>query len=269
MPRTATSRVAPRRRPSAPIVRDAGGNRARILDAATAEFAAHGLGGARVDRIAASAGANKRMLYYYFGAKDALFLAVLERAYEHIRSEEQALRLTDLPPPEGVRQLIAFTWNYYLAHPEFITLLNSENLHRAAHLKRSQRIRALHSPLVTTLSELLERGAREGNLRGGVDPVQLYVSIAALGYFYLSNVHTLSTIFGRDLLAARAKAARLAHVTDLILRSLAPPPTAADTTRAGGLPRPRAQAILFNQTVNTAGVGFLPRRRSTAPRRKP
>ena len=117
--------------------RDAGRTRAAILAAATTEFAAHGLGGARVDRIAERARANKRMLYYYFGAKEDLFLAVLERAYEHIRSEERKLNLADLPPAEGVGELVAFTWNYYLAHPEFITLLNSENLHRARHLEHA------------------------------------------------------------------------------------------------------------------------------------
>jgi len=202
--------------------RDAVRTQAAILEAATQEFARHGLGGARVDSIAARAKTNKRMLYYYFGGKEDLFLAVLERAYEHIRLEEQKLRLTDLPPVEGVTQLIVFTWNYYLAHPEFMTLLNSENLHRAQHLKRSRKIRAMHSPLIATLSEVLARGAREGVFRSGVDPVQLYVSIAGLGYFYLSNNHTLSTIFGRDLMAAKAKADRLAHIKSLVLGYLEP-----------------------------------------------
>ena len=201
--------------------RDAARTQAAILDAATSEFAQHGFGGARVDRIAALAATNKRMLYYYFGAKEDLFLAVLERAYEHIRSEEQKLTLAGLPPAEGVGELVAFTWNYYLAHPEFITLLNSENLHRARHLKRSRKIRALHSPFVATLSEVLERGVRAGVFRRGVDPVQLYVSIAALGYFYLSNNHTLSTIFGRDLMTAKAKAERLAHIQSLVRGYLA------------------------------------------------
>ena len=201
--------------------RDAERTQAAILDAATQEFARHGLGGARVDRIAERAKTNKRMLYYYFGGKEDLFLAVLERAYEHIRGEELELRLTDLAPAEGVKALVVFTWNYYLAHPEFMTLLNSENLHRAQHLKRSRKIRAMHSPLVATLSELLARGARDGVFRRGVDPVQLYVSIAALGYFYLSNNHTLSTIFGRDLLAPKAKAERLAHINELVLGYLA------------------------------------------------
>jgi AcrR family transcriptional regulator len=222
LPRPAALPSTGSRAKAARPTRDAARTQAAILDAATQEFARHGLGGARVDRIAACAKTNKRMLYYYFGGKEDLFLAVLERAYEHIRGEEQQLHLTNLPPVTGVTELVVFTWNYFVAHPEFMTLLNSENLHRAQHLKRSRKIRAMHSPLIATLSEILARGAREGVFRRGVDPVQLYVSIAALGYFYLSNNHTLSTIFGRDLLAARAKGARLAHIKALVLGYLEP-----------------------------------------------
>ena len=197
--------------------RDPERNRGRILAAALEEFARFGLGGARVDRIAERAGANKRMLYYYFGNKEAMFLAVLESRYTHIRRAEQGLRLGDLEPREGMRRLIAFTWNYYLKHPEFLTLLNSENLHRGRHLRRSRQIAAMHSPLVAMLRDLLARGVRKGEFRRGVDPVQLYISIAGLGYFYLSNRHTLSTIFERDLLSSRSKSERLQHMTGLVL----------------------------------------------------
>lgn len=196
-------------------------NQERILQAATEEFARYGLGGARVDRIAARAGANKRMLYYYYGNKEDLFLAVLEDSYAHIRRAELGLRLQDLDPVQGVRRLVEFTWDYYLKHPEFLTLLNSENLHRARHLKRSRDIAAMHSPLIALLRDLLQRGERAGKFRKGVDPVQLYISIAALGYFYLSNRHTLSTIFERDLLAPREKAGRLRHMVELVLGYLA------------------------------------------------
>jgi len=199
------------------VRRDPERTRARILEAARIEFARRGLGGARVDQITARAGSNKRMIYYYFGNKEALFLAALESAYEHIRKAEQSLKLTDLDPVEGMRRLVQFTWEYYLAHPEFITLLNSENLHRARHLKKSKQIRALHSPLVAMLDALLHQGQRAGEFRRGVDPVQLYISIAALGYFYLSNNHTLSTIFGRDLMRPQALKQRLAHMTGLVL----------------------------------------------------
>jgi AcrR family transcriptional regulator len=199
------------------VRRDPERTRARILEAARVEFARRGLGGARVDQITARAGSNKRMIYYYFGNKEALFLAALESAYEHIRKAEQSLKLTDLDPEEGMRRLVRFTWKYYLAHPEFITLLNSENLHRARHLKKSKEIRVLHSPLVAMLEVLLQRGQRAGVFRRGVDPVQLYISIAALGYFYLSNNYTLTTIFGRDLMRPQALKQRLAHMTALVL----------------------------------------------------
>ena len=219
MPRDTAPASVPSPRTRA-ATRDADRTRAAILAAATDEFAAHGLGGARVDRIAGRARTNKRMLYYYFGDKEALYLAVLEAAYARIRSEEQKLDLFDRPPEAGVRELCAFTWRYFVAHPEFMSLLNTENLNRARYLKRSRQIRAMHSPLVAVLNELLDRGARQGVFRRGVDPVQLYISIAALGYFYLSNRHTLSTIFGRDLAAPRARTARLAHIADLVVAYL-------------------------------------------------
>ena len=214
---TGESSKAKQAAPVAKLVRDPERTRARILEAAKAEFAAHGLGGARVDRIAAQADANKRMLYYYFGNKDDLFLAVLEDAYAHIREAEKALRLTEIDPPEAIRRLVAFTWEYYLEHPEFMTLLNSANLHRARHLEKSTKVRTIHSPFVAMIEEILERGRKEGVFRAGVDPVQLYISIASLTYFYLGNKYTLSAIFGRDLLSPRAKAERLAHMTELVL----------------------------------------------------
>ncbi|MCX7891348.1 MAG: TetR family transcriptional regulator [Burkholderiales bacterium] len=227
--------MAAARKPAERRSRDPERTRTRILEAATREFARHGLGGARVDRIAARAGANKRMLYYYFGDKETLFGAVLEHAYARIRAAEEALRLLDVPPAEGVRRLVEFTWRYYLAHPEFITLLNSENLHRARHLKRSPHIGAMNSPLIATLAEILRRGAASGEFRAGVDALQLYVSIAALAYFYLSNNHTLSAVFGRDLGTEAAHVERLAHMVDVVLGYLAAPAAARRAPRPVGL----------------------------------
>jgi AcrR family transcriptional regulator len=203
-------------------LRDADRSQSTILAAARDEFAEFGLGGARVDRIAERAGLNKRLIYYYFEDKEKLFQAVLEQAYRDIREQEERLHLTELEPATAVRRLIQFTWDYYLAHPEFLTLLNSANLHKARHLAESRRARELNSPLIETLAAVLERGRKDGSFRGGVDPVQLYVSIAALAYFYLSNSHTLSAIFGRDLLSQRARSERLSHMTDVILGYLTP-----------------------------------------------
>src|ERR1700682_4275525 len=191
--------------------RDPERTRQKILVAATQEFARYGLGGARVDRIAARAGANKRMLYYYFRDKDNLFLAALEARYAHIRAAERELQLDQVEPLEALKRLVEFTWNYFLAHPEFMTLLNSENLHKGRHVRRSRRVPQLHSPLVETLRAVLRRGERAGIFRKGVDPVQLYISIAGGGYFYLSNRYTLTQIFERDLMTRKALAARSRH----------------------------------------------------------
>jgi len=200
-----------------PRSRDADRSQLAILEAARDEFSQRGLAGARMDSIAERAGLNKRLIYYYFGSKDDLFLAVLEGTYADIRAAEQQLHLDEIEPVEAIRRLVSFTWHYYLDHPEFITLLNSENLHRAAHLKRSERIQEMNSPLVALLDGVLERGRRDGLFRAGVDPVQLYISIASLCYFYLSNNDTLSAVFGRDLRAPKAMAQRLSHMTDLVL----------------------------------------------------
>ena len=200
--------------------RDPERTKARILAAATAEFARYGLGGARVDRIAARAGANKRMLYYYFRDKDHLFLAALEGRYADIRAAERALDLEHLEPRAALRRLVEFTWQYFLDHPEFLTLLNSENLHKGRHVRRSRRVPQMHSTLVETLRGILKRGERAGVFRAGVDPVQLYISIAGEGYFYLSNRYTLGQIFKRDLMSRSALAARARHNSEMILNAL-------------------------------------------------
>ena len=200
--------------------RDPERTRRKILDAATEEFARYGLGGARVDRIAARAGANKRMLYYYFRDKDNLFLAALEGRYAHIRAAERELDLEQVEPREALKRLVAFTWSYFLEHPEFMTLLNSENLHQGRHVRRSRRVPEMHSTLVETLRGILRRGERDGVFRKGVDPVQLYISIAGEGYFYLSNRYTLAQIFKRDLMTQPALAARARHNAGMILNAL-------------------------------------------------
>jgi AcrR family transcriptional regulator len=194
----------------------------QILKAATEEFSEHGFGGARVDAIAARAGINKRMLYHYYGNKDDLFLAVMENAYAEIRSHEHELELDRLDPVAAVRELVNYTFNYFVDKPSFIRLLNTENLHEARHIKRSKRIPEMHSPLIVQIERVLARGVAAGVFRADVDPVQLYISIASLGYFYLSNIHTLETIFDKDLHAPRALADRLAHTEDVVIGYLRP-----------------------------------------------
>jgi TetR/AcrR family transcriptional regulator len=200
--------------------RDPQRTREAILSSAQAEFAAYGLSGARVDRIAARARANKRMIYHYFASKEGLYLAVLERAYEGLRGTERNLDLAHLAPQAAIRRLVEFTFDYARKHPELISLIYNENLHGARHLRRSTKIRRLHSPLIATLGEILRRGAAAGTFRRGLDPVDLYITIAAVGFFYLSNNHTLSTIFARDLAAPAACRRRKRHNVQIILNAI-------------------------------------------------
>jgi AcrR family transcriptional regulator len=201
--------------------RDAEATKARILEAAKKEFAKKGLGGARVDVIAEKANANKRMIYHYFESKEALFQTVLEAAYVDIRTAEQKLDLDHLEPRKALEKLVSFTWHYYLKNPEFLTLVNSENLHRAKHLKNSEVIKVVSRKFVSMVGGILDRGVAAGVFRPGIDPVQLNITIAAIGYYYLTNRFTGSIVFERDLMEKSALEARLRFNIDTVLRIVA------------------------------------------------
>jgi AcrR family transcriptional regulator len=198
-------------------VRDAERTRLALLAAAEAEFASKGLAGARVDVIADQAAANKRMLYYYFGSKDELYLAVLERAYGAMREAERELNLTNLEPLEAIKTLVEFKFDYCQKNPTIIALLAGENMLGAVHLKRSRRLRDMHLSLVDMIQTVLEAGARQGVIKPGLDPLHLYVSISALSYFYFSNSATLSAAFGRPLASLAEQKLRRLHIADVIM----------------------------------------------------
>ena len=162
------------------------------------------------------------MIYHHYGHKRGLYLAVLEQAYSRERTAEQKLELEALEPGEAMRRLIEYTFDSFVKDRSFIKLLNDENLHKAANLKRSKRIAEMHSPLIAIMQGILERGAGAGVFRRDVDPMQTWISIAALSYFYFSNIFTLSTIYRRDFDAPDAREARRQHVVDVILSYLRP-----------------------------------------------
>lgn len=201
--------------------RDAAATRARILRAATAEFSKNGFAGARGDRIARKAACSERMVYYYFGSKVGLFREVLEAAYFALREAEKSLALDDLSPAEALDRFCRFVWRYYLDHPEFIGLVNTENLHQAKHLRRSGRLGELVSPILGLLEKLVDRGVQSGVFRAGVDAEELYIAIAAQGYFYLSNQHTLSAVLGSELRSAQRLGRHWQTSADLIRRFVA------------------------------------------------
>jgi AcrR family transcriptional regulator len=204
-----------------PVRRDPDASQQRILAAATEVFAAQGLDGARVDEIAERAGINKRMLYHYFGNKDDLFSAVLDEVYETICRDSAALDLDSNAPPTALARLVDFVVDYYLDNPKAITLLNAENLHKARHLKNSERIRAIHLPFEEMLERLLARGEKSGAFRDGVSGARLYISIVGLTYYYLSNGHSLSVFFDRNLYDRAELEAWRDHIHDVVERFVA------------------------------------------------
>ena len=174
--------------------RDADATRNRILLAAKREFSRLGFGGARIDAIAEKAKANKRMIYHYFAGKEALFTAVLEEAYHDIRAAERKLALDKMEPEAAIDALVEFTWKYYLKNPEFLTLVNSENLHKGRHLKTSKAIKQDHPSFTHVVQGIVDRGVAKGVFRKGVDAVQLNITLAAINYYYLTNRYTGSII---------------------------------------------------------------------------
>jgi len=196
--------------------------RASILAAARIEFAAKGLEGARVDQIAKRAKANKQLVYYYFGSKDDLYQAALDATYAEIRASERELDLSALPPRDAMVRLIDFSLDYLDEHREFIRMLADENARGASHVRNSDTALKTNSPLLELIAETLDRGVAEGVFRDGVDPLELYVSIAGMTFFYFANGLTMSAIFGRDLSTPEALALYRNHIVTLTLNGLRP-----------------------------------------------
>lgn len=214
-------RAASAARPAAP--RDAERSKSRLLDAAQTEFAEHGLSGARVSAIVEAAGVNRQLLYHYFKDKERLYEQVLLRAYEALRAGEQELHLDAIPPLDAIRKLIEFNFDFLVAHPEFVRLLNDENLHKARHLKGSRPLKTRHAGLSDMVSEVLDRGLATGVFKRAMDPVDFYVSLASLCFFPMSNGYTLAAAFGRQLDTPAEIARRRALVVQILLVYLTTP----------------------------------------------
>ncbi|MHA6629185.1 TetR/AcrR family transcriptional regulator [Pseudonocardia sichuanensis] len=178
--------------------RDAERTRAEILDVSTREFSDRGYAGARVDEIAAKTSTTKRMIYYYFGSKEQLFVAVLERAYTGIRALEQELDVDHLEPREAIRSLAALTFDHHEAHPDFIRLVSIENIHRAEHIATSSILSGLANPALDVLGRILQRGRAAGLFRDDVDALDVHLVISSFCVFRTANRHTFTAIFDRD-----------------------------------------------------------------------
>lgn len=193
-----------------------------LITTAVTEFARKGFAGARVDEIAASAGVNKQLVYYYFESKQGLYLAALESVYSEIREKEKSLSMGSLEPLDAMAQLIGFSFDYLAEHPEFIVILTDENRNQGSHILASERLQKMHSPFIEMLEATLERGVAKGVFRGDFDAINLYISIAGISYFFFSNNHTLSAIFGKSLGSHGALVKRRQHVIEFALSALRP-----------------------------------------------
>jgi AcrR family transcriptional regulator len=208
----AASKDPARRRPR----RSAEQNRQEILRAATAEFATYGLAGGRISRIVRKAGTNPRMLYEQFGSKSALYVATLESTLAALRTEELTLDVEHLDPLEGLLQLFDFMNGHFERNGHLVSLLRTENLMKARNMKKSPRIHEMSSPVLSMTERLLSRGVAEGKLAADIDPLRLYIMIAALSQFHLTNVHTLSNEFGHDLSKPKWRAERRADARRML-----------------------------------------------------
>jgi AcrR family transcriptional regulator len=191
---------------------------ADIIEVATHEFSEKGLAGARIDVIAEAMRTSKRMIYYYFGSKEGLYIRVLEEAYRRIRAIESGLHLEDLSPEDALRKLVGFTVDYQLANPDFIRLVMTENIHRGEFLAQSKAIQKLNVPAIEAVYEVYQRGEKAGVFRAGIDPVDLHMSISALSFFNTANRHTFALIFKRDFDSPAAIVARRDSIIEMVLR---------------------------------------------------
>ena len=219
IPATEARPAAKRARPAA-AGKAAEPTRERLMRAARAEFTQHGFAGARVERILSKAGVNPRMLYLHFAGKAGLYVAVLETALGELRRQELKLDVARADPLEGLLQLFDFLNDHFEANPDLVRLLSNENLLKARFMRRSGSIREMSSPTLSMIDQLLKRGAASGRLACSFDALRLYVLMVALAQFHLTNVHTLSVIFDRDLADKRWRAARRADARLMLHRFL-------------------------------------------------
>jgi AcrR family transcriptional regulator len=209
-----------RGRPRAKDAGDAPGTRDSILQAAVKVFAERGLGGGRINLISRAARSNDRMIYYYFGSKEKLFVEVLGKIYRDMWEAENALNLDQEDPVSALTQIVQFTMNHYLTHPEMLALLNNENLHKGRYVSKSKAMKELSSPALDLMERIYRRGVEAGVFRKGIIPLHIYLSILALNYFYVSNRYTLSSFLGMDLMDEHNLAAWRTWVTGVVLNAV-------------------------------------------------
>ena len=236
--------------------RDPAATRARLLQVAIGEFAAKGYSGARIDAVAARAKVNIRMIYHYFGGKEALYIEVLEHTLAKLRADELKLDFSAMTPLDGIMQLFDFIDGHFTDHPELMKLLSSENLNKARFMQKSAAIPMMATPVLRLLQTLLQRGVADGCIAAGIEPLHLYVTLVSLAYFHKSNAHTLSRIFTTDLLAPAWQGDHKAQTRRMLLQFLSPiaPGAGADAVPAALAPACAANATPASDAMTVAAL---------------
>jgi AcrR family transcriptional regulator len=191
--------------------------RENILDVAYAEFSEKGLAGARIDEIADKTATSKRMIYYHFTSKEGLYRAVLERAYDRIRGQEQSARFEDMPPDQALRAIVGHNFDYHFEHPEFVRVVMNENVHKGEHIATIPDMQARNSTVIEQLRSILDKGTQEGLFRPGIDPVDVHMTISALSFYNVSNQFTFHHNFGVDFSSPSARARRRVQIIECVL----------------------------------------------------
>ena len=194
--------------------------RENILQEAIVEFVQQGLAGARVDAIAERIHTSKRMIYYYFGSKEQLYVEVLEKLYGDIRNTETRMNLTALEPREAIRRLVEFTFDHHDQNVDFVRIVSIENIHNAEYVKRTETIKAMNSKILEGLGETLRRGAELGLFRDGLEPLDVHLLINSLSFFRVSNRHSFSEIFQIELSDEAIKQRHREMICESVLRYL-------------------------------------------------
>jgi AcrR family transcriptional regulator len=216
-PRVTAKRAAPARK------NDPEGTKRNILSIATREFARAGYNGARIDELAAKTAVTKRMIYYYFGGKEQLYIAVLEQEYARIRDAEASLQLDHLEPEEAIRRLTEFTFDYHHANPDFVRLVTIENIHHARHLTKSGKIREVNATIIRTIDRILRRGRKTGVFQSRIRAVDLHLLMSAMCFYHVSNLYTFGTIFERELSSPTTRRTHRRLVANFVAHELKQP----------------------------------------------
>ena len=202
---------------------DPEGTRRNIIEVASSEFALNGLSGSRIDTIADKTRASKRMIYYYFGDKEGLYVSALENAYRVVREGEAELDIESLPALEGLKRLVGFTFDHHHHHEDFIRMVMIENIHSGRYLERSSDLYAVNQSAIARIETLYRKGVEEGRFRPDLDPLEIHWQISALCFFNVSNRATFSHLFQRDFGSEASQASLRQNVIDMVVRYVVKP----------------------------------------------